>query len=151
MSTKQALKEASKLKDETPFSEDSGPNAYDRMEEWLASDRRLKPGTPFYSERRTAVLQLVRNGYDIDQWPCVDRLIWHESGWDKTVTGSDSPGGLPAAFPASKMAEAGPKWATHAGTQLKWFYSYVSQTYGSPCAAWDAWMDRANNEGLGWY
>jgi hypothetical protein len=42
--------------------------------------------------------------------------------------------GLPQANPPSKMAAAGPDWATNPATQIRWMYDYTSR-YGGPCGA----------------
>lgn len=154
-SSRQLLAQASALKDTSEFSHGSMP---DRNAEWLASDRRVVPGTPYYRDRRTAVLQLEAHGFAISEWPCVDRLIWYESGWNKSAGDAMASGkfdptktwGLPQAMPASKMAAFGRNYRTSALTQLKWFYDYVGKTYGTPCGAWAAWKERAAT-GYGWY
>lgn len=51
----------------------------------------------------------------------------------------------PQALPGSKMAAAGPDWATNAATQIRWGLGYIQASYGSPCGAW------AHETSSGWY
>lgn len=152
------LAAASLLKDVQPFAPGSGPNSTERMESWLASDRTVEPGTP----RAYAVLMLVNYGWGLDQWPYLDRMWWHESGWDpQTVDESQGNNkgelnplltwGIPQAFPASKMASAGDDWATNPETQIRWGLGYIQSSYGSPQQAWEAWRKRAATGSYGWY
>ena len=150
---------ASLLKDVTPFPAGSGPNSNDRMPEWLASDRTVIAGTP----RATALLMLKNYGWDINQWKYLDRMWWHESGWNPgSVDKSQGPNfdpnltwGIPQAFPAYKMGNVayggGPDWKTNPTTQIRWGLTYIQRAYGSPQAAWAAWVARAATGRSGWY
>jgi len=69
-----------------------------------------------------------------------------ESNWDHTATNPSSGAyGIPQSLPAAKMASAGADWRTNPATQVRWGVDYITQSYGSPCAAWRFWQ--ANN----WY
>ena len=48
--------------------------------------------------------------------------------------------GLPQALPGSKMVSAGADWATNYQTQLKWFWGYCAQRYGSIQGAYTYWL-----------
>jgi hypothetical protein len=152
------LQAASRLKSVEAFAPGSGPNSNERMREWLSSDRTVVAGTP----RAYAVLQLVNYGWGLDQWPYLDRMWWHESGWDpQTVDeqqgnayGEFDPSktwGIPQANPASKMASAGSDWMTNPETQVRWGLGYIRDIYGSPQAAWERWRQRAATGSYGWY
>lgn len=158
------LERASALKDVRPFAPGSGPNSTERMASWLALDVTVLPGTP----RAYAVSQLSEYGWDLRQWPCLDRMWWHESGWDYRQTDAmqgtgynelnpNLTWGIPQANPAIKMANpeqnGGPDWATNPITQINWGLWYIAEgsSYGSPCAAWDAWRARAATGSYGWY
>jgi len=80
------------------------------------------------------------------QFACLDPLWSRESGWN-TYAQNPSSGayGIPQALPGSKMASAGPDWATNPDTQVRWGIGYVDATYGSPCGAW------AHEQADGWY
>ena len=158
------LQRASKLKDVRPFAPGSGPNSNERMSEWLALDVTVLPGTP----RAFAVSMLDDYGWGLDQWPCLDRLWWHESGWDPRQSDAmqgtgygelnpDLTWGIPQANPAIKMAnpdqDGGPDWATNPMTQIRWGLWYIKNAggYESPCGAWEAWRARAATGSYGWY
>lgn len=152
------LRKASGMKDTLAFAPGSGANSNERMREWLASDRTVVAGTP----RAFAVLQLVNYGWGLDQWPYLDRMWWHESGWDpQTVDEQQGNGygqldpsktwGIPQANPASKMASAGDDWATNPETQIRWGLGYIQKIYGTPANAWAKWRERAATGRYGWY
>jgi len=79
------------------------------------------------------------------QFGCVDAIFTRESGWDPQAENPDGAYGIPQALPGSKMASAGPDWATNPYTQIRWGIGYMNATYGSPCAAWSHW------QAAGWY
>ncbi len=155
------LARASVLKDIRPFDPTAGPNANDRMAEWLASDRTVLPHTP----RAYAVTALAAHGWGLEQWACLDRLWWHESGWSTmSVDHAQGPTfdpsktwGIPQAYPASKMASVadggGPDWIINPTTQINWGLTYIerSETYRTPCGAWNVWRARATGGHSGWY
>jgi hypothetical protein len=72
------------------------------------------------------------------QWGCLLNLWNRESGWlydaENTASGAY---GIPQALPGDKMASAGADWQTNPATQIKWGLGYISQVYGTPCAAWN--------------
>jgi hypothetical protein len=80
------------------------------------------------------------------QFACLEPLWARESGWNPYAENPSSGAyGIPQALPGSKMASAGPDWATNPDTQVRWGVSYVDAIYGSPCAAWE------HEEADGWY
>lgn len=80
-----------------------------------------------------------------EQFPCLNSLWERESGWDHHAKNPTSGAyGIPQSLPASKMAEAGADWETNGYTQMKWGLSYISATYGSPCAAWEHFQTNGN-------
>ena len=78
------------------------------------------------------------------QWTCLLDLWNRESGWMYDAENPSSGAyGIPQALPGYKMATAGADWQTNPATQIKWGLTYISQTYGTPCAAWN--FELANN------
>jgi acyl transferase domain-containing protein len=78
------------------------------------------------------------------QWTCLLDLWNRESGWMYDAENPSSGAyGIPQALPGYKMAAAGTDWQTNPATQIKWGLTYISQTYGTPCAAWN--FELANN------
>lgn len=76
-------------------------------------------------------------GWTGAQWTCLDELWTKESGWQMVWnTAGSGAYGIPQSLPASKMASAGADYMTNPATQIRWGLGYISQTYGTPCAAW---------------
>jgi hypothetical protein len=89
---------------------------------------------------------LAEFGFSEDQFGCLDSLYMSESGWRVDADNpSSSAYGIPQALPGSKMASAGPDWATNPVTQIRWGLGYIQDRYGSPCGAW------AFKQGHNWY
>ncbi|GAA3200108.1 lytic transglycosylase domain-containing protein [Actinocorallia longicatena] len=81
-----------------------------------------------------------RFGWSRPHWRCLNRLWAKESGWNQhSHNGGSGAHGIPQAMPGSKMASAGPDWATNPRTQIRWGLRYIRYRYGSPCAAWAHW------------
>lgn len=87
----------------------------------------------------------VKNRVGAKNYSCIDNLWTKESKWDPYSGTPSGAYGIPQAFPGSKMASFGSNWRTSPLTQVKWGLWYVSNRYGSGCAAWDFW------QGHGWY
>lgn len=80
------------------------------------------------------------------QWGCLYDLWQQESNWTWNATNPSSGAyGIPQALPGSKMAAAGTDWHIGGLTQVHWGEDYISQTYGTPCAAWNHELN------YGWY
>jgi tape measure domain-containing protein len=81
----------------------------------------------------------------------MDSLIslWNgESGWNPNAVNAESGAwGIPQSLPASKMASAGPDYLTNPATQIRWGLGYIKDVYGTPSAAWAAWLSRSPH----WY
>jgi len=78
------------------------------------------------------------------QWTCLLDLWNRESGWMYDAENPSSGAyGIPQALPGYKMATTGADWQTNPATQIKWGLTYITQTYGTPCAAWN--FELANN------
>ncbi len=89
-------------------------------------------------------------------YPYVDFIISHESGWCPTKWNgqagycppyytekpprSSGAYGLGQALPGSKMAPFGADWKTNPVTQLKWATSYAKGRYGSWQGAYEQWQ-----------
>ncbi|MGN6406731.1 MAG: phospholipase, partial [Curtobacterium sp.] len=76
-------------------------------------------------------------GWGSDQFQCLDNLWTKESGWNyQAVNANGGATGIPQALPGSKMATIAADWRTNATTQITWGLQYISDAYGTPCAAW---------------
>jgi hypothetical protein len=96
--------------------------------------------------QQVALAMLGSFGWSSSQFSCLVSLWNRESGWNIYASNPSSGAfGIPQALPGSKMASAGPDWATDAATQIRWGLGYIQQVYGSPCAAWD------HSQAVGWY
>ena len=96
--------------------------------------------------REIAKALLSEFGFGQDQFTCLDSLYTGESGWRVDADNpSSSAYGIPQALPGSKMASAGPDWATNPETQIRWGLGYIADRYGSPCGA------MSFKSGHGWY
>lgn len=77
-------------------------------------------------------------GWGGGQFSCLISLWDMESGWRwNAMNPSSGAYGIPQALPADKLAAAGPDWRTSASTQIDWGLAYISNRYGTPCAAWN--------------
>lgn len=85
-------------------------------------------------------------GWGQDQQRCLVNLWQRESGW-RTSAHNPSSGayGIPQSMPGNKMAAVGADWRTNYRTQIEWGLGYISDRYGSPCAAWQ------HSEDKNWY
>jgi hypothetical protein len=80
---------------------------------------------------------MLEKGFPIAQFPCLEKLWDHESGWNAKAENKGSGAyGIPQALPGRKMASAGDDWRTNPATQIKWGLGYVKGRYDTPCGAW---------------
>jgi len=99
-----------------------------------------------YSGNRATGCALMVKSFDIDQFPCLDKLWKKESGWNHRASNASSGAyGIPQALPGSKMASEGSDWKTSPATQIKWGLGYIEGRYNSPCSAW------SHSQNTGWY
>ncbi|MFE7134954.1 transglycosylase SLT domain-containing protein [Streptomyces sp. NPDC057638] len=90
------------------------------------------------AEVKAIARQIIPGG----QFQCFSNIVERESTWNyKAENPSSGAYGLVQALPANKMATAGSDWRTNPATQIKWGLSYMNERYGSPCGAWDFWLD----------
>ena len=86
--------------------------------------------------------------WDGGQFTCLVSLWNAESGWSWSAANPSSGAyGIPQSLPGWKMASAGDDWLTNPATQIDWGLRYIRGTYGSPCAAHDAFLSRSPH----WY
>ena len=91
--------------------------------------------------KKAPVDKVILVGYTEADFTATVYIITHESGWSVTATNPSSGAyGLPQALPGSKMVSAGADWATNYQTQLKWFWGYCAQRYGSIQGAYTYWL-----------
>lgn len=96
-------------------------------------------------------------GIAASDYPYVDFIMSHESGWCPTKLQGQigycppyAPETIPTklgyglgqATPGTKMASFGPDWKTSAITQLKWAAAYTKGRYGNWEAAYEFWQAR---------
>lgn len=87
-------------------------------------------------------------GWTGGQWTALRALWMGESGWNHRAENPTSGAyGIPQSLPASKMASAGADWRTNPATQIKWGLGYIRGRYGTPAAAYQAWLSRSPH----WY
>ena len=114
-----------------------------------ASTTRAAPaaGAPNPGSAKAIALDMVTaRGWGAEQYNCLVSLWNRESGWNVFAhNGSSGAYGIPQALPGTKMASAGPDWATNPATQITWGLGYITARYATPCGAWAA------SESKGWY
>ncbi|MEU4378959.1 lytic transglycosylase domain-containing protein [Micromonospora echinofusca] len=100
----------------------------------------------FSGNREVGCALMVKAGFGMDQFPCLNKLWDKESGWNhKARNPSSGAYGIPQALPGSKMGSVADDWQTNPTTQIKWGLGYIEGRYGSPCKAW------AHSQDVGWY
>jgi hypothetical protein len=100
----------------------------------------------FSGSRGVGCALMLDAGFEIDQFPCLDKLWKRESGWNYKATNTGSGAyGIPQALPGSKMASVASDWKTNPATQIKWGLNYIEGRYNTPCGAWN------HSESVGWY
>lgn len=93
-----------------------------------------------------AYSQVLKHGWQRDQYSCLVKLWERESNWRYNAANSSSGAyGIPQALPGIKMASEGADWMTNPETQIRWGLGYIDGRYGSPCGA------LAHSDKLGWY
>lgn len=81
-----------------------------------------------------AIASLSKYGWGMDQWPPLDTLWAHESGWNPYAQNSIGAYGIPQAYGHGNVFALGDYHA-----QVDWGLNYIKQAYGSPAAAWAQW------------
>ncbi|HWS32045.1 MAG TPA: lytic transglycosylase domain-containing protein [Actinoplanes sp.] len=99
----------------------------------------------FSGSRKTGCALMLAAGFGIAEFPCLNKLWDHESGWNyKAENRSSGAYGIPQSLPGSKMASAGADWKTNPATQIKWGLGYIKGRYDTPCGAWNFFQDRGH-------
>lgn len=71
------------------------------------------------------------------EFSCLNALWVKESNWTWNSSNKSSGAyGIPQAYPATKMATAGPDWKVNPFTQIKWGVAYILRSHKTPCKAW---------------
>jgi hypothetical protein len=100
----------------------------------------------YSGNRATGCALMLKAGFKISQFPCLDKLWKKESGWNhRAANPSSGAYGIPQSLPGSKMASEGSDWKSNPATQIKWGLGYIEGRYGSPCSAW------SHSQNVGWY
>lgn len=98
------------------------------------------------SAKAFAAQEIERRGWSKADMQCLVKLWTKESHWNhKAENPSSGAYGIPQSLPGSKMASAGSDWRTNPQTQVKWGLGYISDRYGTPCAAW------GHSQKVNWY
>ncbi|MEV7625182.1 transglycosylase SLT domain-containing protein [Actinoplanes sp. NPDC089786] len=101
--------------------------------------------TEYSGNRKTGCALMLAGGFAIDQFPCLEKLWKHESGWNHKAENKGSGAyGIPQALPGSKMGSIASDWRTNPATQIKWGLGYVKKRYKSPCGAWSHFQSAGN-------
>jgi hypothetical protein len=88
----------------------------------------------YRSRAEAECLVLIIGGNPANGWSGEDPT-WNPQQPNRAGSGAY---GLPQALPGSKMASAGPDWASDPVTQLRWMMGYIDgPRYGTPCVALD--------------
>jgi hypothetical protein len=99
----------------------------------------------YSGNRATGCALMLAAGFGIDQFPCLEKLWDHESGWNHRAENRNSGAyGIPQAYPGSKMASVGADWRTNPATQIKWGLGYVKGRYDTPCGAWSNFQNNGS-------
>ncbi|MFG3703813.1 lytic transglycosylase domain-containing protein [Micromonospora sp. NPDC047670] len=127
--------------------EDAARAAAEKAAESKPYDGPIPASCAEYSgNREVGCALMVKAGFGMDQFPCLDKLWNKESGWNhKARNPSSGAYGIPQALPGSKMGSVADDWQTNPATQIKWGLGYIEGRYGSPCKAW------AHSQDVGWY
>lgn len=97
----------------------------------------IELGTPEANKIYTRWYIAEREGWNWEQFQCLNKLWTHESGWKHDSLNSGSGAyGIPQSLPADKMASAGDDWKTNPATQIKWGVTYIKSRYTNPCGAY---------------
>ncbi len=104
-------------------------------------------GTPD-GNRALGRTMAAERGWTGSEWACLEKLWTVESGWNHRADNPTSDAyGIPQSLPGPKMAAAGAGWLTNPATQITWGLDYITDRYGTPCAAWTFWNSRTPH----WY
>jgi hypothetical protein len=91
----------------------------------------------YSGNRATGCALMLKAGFGISEFPCLEKLWTKESGWNHRAENSGSGAyGIPQAFPGSKMGSIASDWRTNPATQIKWGLGYIKDRYDTPCGAW---------------
>lgn len=113
-----------------------------RKQRELNSKPRVYKQKVSQSVANTSPQQYALSRLGSQQYSCFNNIVIRESGWNHTATNPSSGAyGLMQALPGSKMASAGADWRTNPITQINWGISYMNGRYGSPCGAWNFWLN----------
>jgi hypothetical protein len=99
----------------------------------------------YSGNRATGCALMLSAGFGMDQFPCLEKLWDHESGWNHRAENKGSGAyGIPQAYPGSKMSSVGADWRTNPATQIKWGLGYVKGRYNTPCGAWSNFQNNGS-------
>lgn len=88
---------------------------------------------------------MINAGYGPDQWPALDRLMMHESGYSATAENPSGAYGMFQFMPYT-WPGYGPK-TSDPNMQAQYGLQYIKNRYGTPSAAWAQYFNHAGGEG----
>lgn len=87
---------------------------------------------------------LSSRGFGQEDFNCFAYIVNKESSWNPRAQNPSSGAyGLMQALPGSKMSSHGSDWATNPETQIRWGLDYMVGRYGSPCGAYNFWINNS--------
>ena len=87
------------------------------------------------AKNREQVLVWANNDYDEQNVIALDNIFKKEAGYRTDALNEIGAGGLPQAYPASKMGC--PLSDEGLRCQYEWAQKYIAQRYGTPVSAWE--------------
>lgn len=116
---------------------------------WEAPER-FTPGGVVYNPEPYRERDKVGNVEDYarslvtsdDEWDCLHKLWWHESKWDADAASPTNDFGIPQANANAHPETLESRWRADGFVQVRWGVGYITNRYGSMCAAWEAWKGR---------
>lgn len=118
---------------------------------WLGGGASGSDGGAASGAVQQQVRQMMLRFWDASQWSALNSLVQAESSWNPNARNPSSGAyGLFQALPASKIDKYGPRNTVKAQTDFG--LNHIRDHYGSPAAAYRAWLGRSPHwyAGGGW-
>jgi hypothetical protein len=88
---------------------------------------------------------MLNAGYGPEQWPALDQLMMHESGYSPTAHNPSGAYGMFQFMPYTWGPYGAP--TSDPATQALYGMEYIKNRYGTPSAAWAQYFNHKNGEG----
>ncbi|MDT0327592.1 aggregation-promoting factor C-terminal-like domain-containing protein [Nocardiopsis lambiniae] len=127
-----------------------GPSCGDKT--WVDADRPEEPEEYEWGQgnpNRLDNQNIARNeaegyGWTDDEWQCLSNLWGATSNWDHTFTDPESGAVGISGFVPGVHGSLPQGFRNNASHQISWGLGYISEYYGTPCAAWTYWQSGHN-------